>query len=1647
MTSEPQTPDPKLEAGAYEVIRQRLTKQGAELSARLEKLNTDRKAIFGGVELALLSTSRLTTENNCVPRDMAAIGHGRFLFGYNVHLGLRTAMRVEDVFAVYDYHTADHSFHHHKNGLFDDKAFHEDFDYIYKYYKNASFLKFHRAGPHLYMVMQVGREVSEVKTFKWLVNEDNGTLKYLGNRFDHEFVFPPQHEFEWKRARREMYRHGQHPHVSIEDRVFVETIGGDLTVKVENNTESGKGIYSEPVENKDQTLDDAEIHYAIVGSLILLRVLPYQEKTPRHLIFNERTQEVHRVDTLAQSCVLLPDDHGILFNDGFALQTGAVKRLPTDRPGMKFERRISSANGEDTLFVFHDVNVGEYQLMPYNLIAQDLATPMFCHGYSLFSGGEMLLVNGEPEPRKHHVIQSWRTPLVTESRASETHTKSFLAQVGNADIVRAMAECRGVLTLLEKEDSFSGLYVELARRSGDIADAYFWIDREEGHRLKEVLLEIKQTAESALAEFEKVRAMRRSATTQTAELQAKVDAAVSTARGSDPDDILGFVKQLTTLRELRGHAIALRDVRYADLAVAEAMDKSLAESADKVSERCITFLLKPEALGPYRTQIEAQRAQIDGLKKVTDADEVAKALDQSASELEMLTSVVSGLKIKDATETTRIVESISELYAQLNQVRALVRNRRSEMARLEGAAEFQAQLSLLSQSVLNYLESCTTPEKCDEALTRTMVQVEEIGGRFSEFDEFTLEITTKREEIHTAFQSRRASLVEARNKRCAALGQSAERILTGLRGKAATFAKPDEIHAWLASDIMAAKLRDLIAELRGLGDSVRADELTTRLKTLREDALKQIRDKAELFADGGDLIQLGRHKFSVNRQPLELTLIARDDSLWFHLSGTRYFEKVDNPELIALKHVWDQAVVSENAEVYRGEYLAWQFFKAHPDPAEVTVEEVRSFMHERYHEGYTKGVHDADAAILLNALLPMHHALGLLRFPPAARAEALVFWKCWPDGPDKTAFAAKMKARGKMEKAFGKTFDASPIENPTTYVVSPMAWQCLCAELTAASSLPHTRSAAAVELVKAFKKTLVAKRSSSDFSDTLTALADQPAVQFEITLEWIHSAHPEAEDGIAREAAALLLYDDSGSGASSTARKEISGLTGVNPGTRTLDYHEFTARLQRYEATTARDFDAFTALKHRLIVARKDQLRLEQFKAGVLSSFVRNRLLDHVYLPIIGANLAKQIGAAGGDTRTDRMGLLLLISPPGYGKTTLMEYVANRLGITMVKINGPALGHNVTSLDPAEAPNASSREEIEKLNLAFEMGDNVMIYLDDIQHTNPEFLQKFIPLCDGTRRIEGVFQGKAKTYDLRGRKVAVVMAGNPYTEVGGRFQVPDMLANRADTYNLGEILGGHQDAFKDSYIENTLTSNATLARIAARSHADALTVLKIAVTGSREGVEFEGNYSAEEVNDAVAVMERLLQIREVILRVNAEYIASAAQEDAYRTEPPFKLQGSYRNMNKIAEKVLPLMTPQEVDSLITDHYRGESQTLSKAAEANLLKWREITGRLDDEGRRRWEDIKKTFGRNLLLGSADDPVAKIAGQLGAIVDAVSRPTLSAQTVQDLKAIIDGLRAVPVTVDINVLPVERSDENDLPVTTETKVRQSGDQGAAK
>lgn len=128
----------------------------------------------------------------------------------------------------------------------------------------------------------------------------------------------------------------------------------------------------------------------------------------------------------------------------------------------------------------------------------------------------------------------------------------------------------------------------------------------------------------------------------------------------------------------------------------------------------------------------------------------------------------------------------------------------------------------------------------------------------------------------------------------------------------------------------------------------------------------------------------------------------------------------------------------------------------------------------------------------------------------------------------------------------------------------------------------------------------------------------------------------------------------------------------------------------------------------------------------------------------------------------------------------------------------------------------------------------------------------------------------------------------------------------------------------------------------------------------------------------------MLKIREVISLVNQQYIYSAAQADAYRQEPPFKLQGSYRGMNKLAEKVLPIMNYKELQTLILSHYENESQTQISGAEANQLKFKEITNILSDEEKERTESIIATYMKNKQADSGSQ-IALIADQMGGITE--------------------------------------------------------------
>jgi len=296
--------------------------------------------------------------------------------------------------------------------------------------------------------------------------------------------------------------------------------------------------------------------------------------------------------------------------------------------------------------------------------------------------------------------------------------------------------------------------------------------------------------------------------------------------------------------------ISLKELKYIDLPAVEAIETEISEHADRLSHKCVEFLLDDAALAPYQQRVADQSNSIDALKTGVEAKDLDEEIVQVGNELEMLIEIVSNLKIDDPTQRTRIIDNISAIYSSLNSTRASIKKKSQELFSVEGKAEFNSQIKLVSQAVVNYLDVCDAPEKCDEYLTKMMVQVEEIEGRFAEFDEFVVQLAEKREEIYAAFDTKKLQLVEKRNRRATALMSAADRILKGIRNRVANFESVDEINSYFSSDLMIDKVRDIVSELEELDESVKVDDIQSRLKTVREDTIRQLRDKNELYVDG-----------------------------------------------------------------------------------------------------------------------------------------------------------------------------------------------------------------------------------------------------------------------------------------------------------------------------------------------------------------------------------------------------------------------------------------------------------------------------------------------------------------------------------------------------------------------------------------------------------------------------------------------------------------------------------------------------------------------------------------------------------------------------------------------------------------------------
>ncbi|MGG4609179.1 DNA repair ATPase [Providencia sp. Me31A] len=1621
------------EGGAYEILRKRLTEQGQQLHQKAVQLNEKRLEEFGQSQMDIIGRIRIRTENNCQARDIVRVGEW-LLFGYNVFLGLKKETHLEDVFSLYRLIENEGEFDveavPYENTFLNDNRFIQDFTELYTYYKNTQLLQLVEREGKLLASFQIGDRITDVRVFRWSISSDKRRIEYIDNRGERDIALPPAYDFEWHKTTREDTVNGRYPHINILDTVFIETIGGDLTIKCENNTEDGLGIYREVVVDKNQSLDDAQIEYAQAGSLILLKVLPYREENWRYLVYNTLTQSVQRIDTIGQACVQLPEDHGIIFPGGYYLQNGDYKTFEQSMEDMRFRRLRRSPNGEDVLYVFYSPNQGRIALFNYNLIERTLSIPLIGHGYAMLEDGKMVLFEGEgEEPTRVHPMQVWQTPFYSEEFADQQPTRNgFFGRIGNADLVRGISEILHISKEIEGNQVSIARYEQLSQQPKNLLDIYYWFNDEQCLGIGKLLKDITQTSELVLDEYEKVESIRQQSAKSMNEAISRQKSLLSLTLPESWVDIQQFVDGLNALSAQRGHLISLREFRYMDLEQLSAMENEIIAAQQSVSQETATFLASDKALLPFKEQLITFEEQIEKSQNSAQLDVPMNNMEKMSADLDMLSNLMASLTFNDVTQQTHIIDAISQIYAQLNQSRARLQQKRKSQSSVETVAQFGAQFRLFSQGITNALSLATDPERCDDQLSRLLVQLEELESQFSSHDEFLDDILAKREELLETFESHKQVLIDDRQRRAQNLLTAADRLLDSLQRRTVRLQSQDELNAFFASDPLALKTREIIEKLREINDNVKADDIDARLKASRDQAIRILRDKTDIFEDGGNIIKLGpRHRFSVNTQELDLTILPKNNQLWVYLTGTDFQEPIENEELSLLQPYWTASLESESDTVYRAEYLAYSIIYAATKRQEgldftilknaLTSTEklekiVRDFASPRYKEGYEKGIHDHDAMAILKKLLPIGEQADLLRYSPTARAIAAIYWEIAQQQEIPALWPERARTAMNIHQLFhndNALLDLqAEIEANISLFLQDNPIQCQAYEQTQAAEylsfvlartpIELVYSKYARELVLALQSRLEEAHMWIDFNRSQQNLGTRYAQRWSLIQNWLQGlcSVPEFSHLVPYipGAIAIIILDKVSSARYSEADLyfKVSGLLGEHPTienqTLSLSLDNYFSRMRGQRKRFIPEFRQYQALRQNLVAKERERLKLHEFKAKPLSSFVRNKLINDVYLPIIGDNMAKQIGALGEGKRTDLMGLLLMISPPGYGKTTLMEYAADRLGLIFMKINGPALGHNVLSLDPEQAPNATAKQELEKLNLALEMGNNVMLYVDDIQHTHPEFLQKFISLCDGTRRIEGVWKGQTKTYDMRGKKFCVVMAGNPYTESGEVFRIPDMLANRADIYNLGEVLGGMDEAFALSYIENSLTSNPVLAPLALRDLNDLYVFVDQAMGKSVSTSTLSYPYSDAEINEIINVIKKLIKLRDVVLKVNQQYIASAAQSDKYRTEPAFRLQGSYRNMNKLSEKVAAVMNDDELERLLDDHYLGEAQLLTTGAEENLLKLAELRGTLSAKDKERWQQIKKDFMRNKALGGDNTDIGdRVVGQLASLVESV------------------------------------------------------------
>ena len=658
-----------LDAGTYEVLRARLAEQAAELARRAEALNARRLEVVRRHRAApARHRADPHREQLRAPRHRrrsAALHAVRLQRLHRAEAGDRGRRRLLPAPASSrdgDGVPVRRAGHGRLPGLLRDPQFARDFAELYRYYQRdpaaaaaprrgqaAGRLPDRRAADgHPGAALAGRRRTAASPTSTTAASATTSSRRRTtssGSR-------PPASDHVL----------GRHPHISIQDEVFVETVGGDLTVKVENNTETGEGIYSEPVDEPLQSLADADV---------ALRPGRAADPAADPAVQGDRTGATwsstrapgtwSALDGIGQACQRLPEDQGIIFPGGYYLATGVSKTFDTDvdrtwsSSGWSARPTARTCSTSST-----PAREGRYAAAAVQRDPQGGRRPRCRATATRCSTTARWWCSGptSDEPTRVHPMQVWQTPYVSDTYAAAQPAGDRAAGAdrqrrpgarhlrlpvggphGRRDDARRPPIVRGADRRLR-----AGL-----RPATTGSASRRWATC--GHRWPRCAA----TAEQVLDEFEKVQQLTAPGRRRAGRGRGADRRAGAPGRAVRRPRRRRLGRALAELRQAQGHLVTLRELRYVDLArideLAAALDRRGRTAAAQRARR--RSCDGDDAFAGYHAEVERLAAEAGAIADRGRGRTGRRAAGRAGrAGWRSVTEVVGALDIADATVRT-----------------------------------------------------------------------------------------------------------------------------------------------------------------------------------------------------------------------------------------------------------------------------------------------------------------------------------------------------------------------------------------------------------------------------------------------------------------------------------------------------------------------------------------------------------------------------------------------------------------------------------------------------------------------------------------------------------------------------------------------------------------------------------------------------------------------------------------------------------------------------------------------------------------------------------------------------------------------------------------------------------------------------------